>query len=122
MAVLLAMRLPQLANHVSHVVVERAERQMVRVDAFPVVAGMQDEQAISDWPILELIRHAVGVRRLAILADLPIAVWHDASRPFVTTGFDYLDLLLETVRNWSFCSHVWPRISARLGLRLTASR
>lgn len=61
-------------NHVLHVVGKSAGKQMVRIDAFPIVAMVKD--LLLRFTVGQFISHSVCVSGFSVFMELPVAIWH----------------------------------------------
>lgn len=76
---------PFLQQHVCAVVLRRAEKQVARIHAASVVAGMKDEYSGWDLSMVEFPRIAMGAHQSASTAmELPVAVVCDRTIPHPT--------------------------------------
>lgn len=71
-SVLLTVRLTTFGNHVRHIVIKCAEKEMVYIYAKPIVAMMENIEAICR-AIYQFPGYSVGIFRFPIAVDLPIA-------------------------------------------------
>jgi hypothetical protein len=78
------MRRATLAGHVAHVVSVRAEEQVTQVDARPVVAPMQNEQPVRDWPNKLLPDPLVRGHLATVNLGIRVTVRGSAPRPLDT--------------------------------------
>ncbi len=71
--------------HISNVVEMRSEKKMLRVNAFPVIAGMQDIHAVGNGSYCRRKHGSVGVSAAAkSLRNAPISDAMKTAKPFPT--------------------------------------
>lgn len=110
MGIALPAGLPALADHIRHVRVKGSKKQMVGIDTLAIVATVQDICGARIF-MGKLVRNAVRIRGLAPEMDLPIAVGHHMTRPFVATVVQNPNLLFEPFHIYPAFQAAWPYVS-----------
>src|SRR5262245_16481942 len=96
------MRLSRFVHHISHVVIETPQPKMLGIDALSVVTRMQYKLAFRNHSEVKFVSHAMGILSFALMMNLPVAIRHYPTRPFLTAGFKSFNLLVKSICNRSF--------------------
>jgi hypothetical protein len=100
---------PFLAASVGHVVGVAVEKEVIGIDASPLVATMADIRARRDWPVLQAPGQAMRALRAVVDAERAVAAVGDGALPEMTAG-DRIDL--RVVGQPALEGPAWPAMNA----------